>query len=525
MEKDATMEMGATMEKDATTMRNDRRKRYGVLSRLQLYKVLRKNNRLSYKRSPALEQSKVARVLMYIGAAMAAVYMLFFGVMMGMAAMEGGEPATLLVVLPVFLLIDFFVRFAIQQTPSMLVKPYMLLPIPQHSVIENFLVSSVTSGYNLLWLFLFVPYSYIIIVSGLGLKEGLIILLSGMLLIMINSQWYLMVRTLVNRSLLWWLLPAVVYAPYIILLITDNDDAFYSMGYFLGEAASSWLLPLALLAVLAGMLWLSRWMQFRFVYEEIARQEKRPGAMKHVTNFSFLERFGQTGEYLKLEVKSILRNKAIRARVIMSLALIVVLSALIAYTNIYDGVLMLNFWCYYCFAIYGMTTLVKVMGPEGNYIDLLMTQRENILLLLRAKYYFHVVILFVPLVVMMPAIIAGKFSPLMVLSYMLLSSGMLYFIMFQLAVYNKQTLPLDQKLTGKNNVESGFQLVLELSAMFVPLLLVAVLVMLFDENTAYWVLAAVGLAFTLTHQLWLRNIYVRMMRRKYQNLEGFHASR
>ena len=66
---------------------------------------------------------------------------------------------------------------------------------------------------------------------------------------------------------------------------------------------------------------------------------------------------------------------------------------------------------------------------------------------------------------------------------------------------------------------------LELSAMFIPLLLVGLFVMLFDEDTAYWLLAAVGLAFTLSHPLWLRNIYVRMMRRKYQNLEGFHASR
>ena len=404
------------------------------MNRLELYRLLRRNNRLAYKRSPALEQSKVARVLMYIGAALAAVYMLFIGVGIGMAAVENSEPSALLMVMPVFLLIDFFLRFAIQQTPSMLVKPYLLLPLPRHSVIENFLVSSAFSGYNMLWLFLFVPYAYIVVVSCMGVKEGLIILVSGMLLIMANSQWYLMIRTLVNRSLLWWLLPIAVYAPYIVMLIRNDDDAFYSLSYYLGEAVSSWWLPVALVALLAGLLWLNRWMQFRFVYEEIARQEKRPGALKHVSNFSFLEHFGQMGEYLKLEVKSILRNKAIRARVVMSLALIVVLSALIAYTDIYDAKMLLNFWCYYCFAIYGMSTLVKVMGPEGNYIDLLMTQREHILQLLRAKYYFHVVILFVPLIVMLPAIIAGKFAPLMVLAYMLLSSGMLYFIMFQLAV-------------------------------------------------------------------------------------------
>jgi hypothetical protein len=172
-----------------------------------------------------------------------------------------------------------------------------------------------------------------------------------------------------------------------------------------------------------------------------------------------------------------------------------------------------------------MTTLVKIMGPEGNYIDLLMTNKENILMLLKAKYYFHVGILFVPLLLMLPAVIAGKFSILMMLAYLLLSSGLLYFTLFQLAVYNKQTLPLNQKITGKNNVENGIQLILQMVSMFSPLILVSVLIFLASETVAYIVLIIIGLAFTLTHPIWLRHIYVRMMKRKYANLEGFTASR
>jgi hypothetical protein len=187
--------------------------------------------------------------------------------------------------------------------------------------------------------------------------------------------------------------------------------------------------------------------------------------------------------------------------------------------------MMLNFWCFYCFGLYGMTALVKIMGPEGNYIDLLMTHRENILSLLKAKYYFHVAILVVPFLLMIPAMIEGKFSLLMMVAYFLLSSGLLYFTLFQLAVYNKQTVPLNVKMTGKNNVENGIQFVIQMVAMFSPLVLVSVFIFLFNETTAYVVLAIIGLIFTLTHPIWLRHIYKRMMRRKYANLEGFHASR
>jgi hypothetical protein len=55
--------------------------------------------------------------------------------------------------------------------------------------------------------------------------------------------------------------------------------------------------------------------------------------------------------------------------------------------------------------------------------------------------------------------------------------------------------------------------------------LVALLIIIASETVAYVVLALIGLLLTLTHPLWLRNIYNRMMKRKYENMEGFHASR
>ena len=496
------------------------------MNRLLLFRLLRRNNQLSIRRSPAFEQNMIAKVLMVLGAAFAAIYLIFFGVMFGTMAHEADSANVIVLILPLLLLFDFGARFGIQQTPAMLAKPYMLLPLPRHSVIETFLLSATLSGWNMLWLCLFVPYAVIALAGGLPVASVLAVGAGGMLMVMCNSQWYLFVRTMVARSLLWWLLPAALYAAYLVpMLLDDKLSLFSRMADVVADDLPAGILLLVAALLLAGMLAINRHMQFRFVFEEIAREEKREGAMKHVTELSFLERYGQAGEYLKLEMKSIMRNKAIRARVVMSLALVVMLVAIITFTHMYDGFLMLNFWCYYCFSIYGLTALVKVMGAEGNYIDLLMTHRENILSLLRAKYYFHVAVLLVPLVLTVPAVVAGKFPVLMVVAYTLLTSGVLYFVMFQLGVYNKQTLPLNQKITGKNNVENGLQLIVELVAMFAPILLVAVLLLLFSETVAYIGIAAIGLIFTLTHPWWLRNIYERMMERKYENLEGFHASR
>ena len=497
------------------------------MNRIALYRLLRHNAKLSEKRSPALEQGKVAKVMMYIGAAFVAAYLIFLGSIFGRLAAEEDMAEMILLLLPLLLIIDFLMRFMAQQTPMVFVKPYLLMPMRSQVVLESYLLTMVTSSYNFLWLCLLLPYAYINLLAGANFWAILGIVVCGLIMVMINSQWYLLVRTLIGRSLLWWLLPIAVYGAAIglFVIMIENDGLGILSDWFYFHPWGIWVLALLLTGVLALALLLNLKVQGGFIRKELSKEQKKAKAIKHVSQFTFLERFGQAGEYLKLELKSIMRNKAIRARVFSSLFLIVMLSALITYTDMYDGKYLLNFWCYYCFAIYGMTTLTKVMCPEGNYIDLLMTQRENILLLLRAKYYFHVAILLVPLIIMLPAVIAGKFTLLMMLAYLLLTSGLSYFIMFQLAVYNKQTLPLDAKLTGKNNVESGLQLIIELVGMFLPLLLVGVLLAMCSEEVTYIIMALLGLVLTIAHPLWLRNIYLRMMQRKYQNLEGFHASR
>jgi len=468
----------------------------------------------------------VGKVMAVIGGGFMIIYLIFFGVMFSVIANEGDVPGLLLVIMPLLMLLDFGIRFAFQQTPTMLVKPYLLLPMSRKAVIENFLISSVFSGYNFLWLCMLLPYCFIVWAGGASLLSMLALLLSGMLLVMINSQWYLLIRTLVARSLLWWVVPVVAYAFYFVPMYFDDKwKVFDKVSDFVGENGASWLVTALCFLTLLVFVWFNRWLQFRYVLEEVSNEQKAPAALKNVSQFTFLERFGEIGEYLKLEMKSILRNKAIRSRVLMSLGLVVMLSLIITFSDMYNGFMMLNFWCYYCFGIYSMTTLVKIMSPEGNYIDLLMVHRENILSLLKAKYYFHVGVLIVPFLLMLPAVFAGKFSILMMLAYMFLSSGLLYFILFQLAVYNKQTLPLDQKMTGKNNMENGLQLLLEMVGMFLPIVLVALFLLLFSETVAYLLLIGIGLFFTVLHPLWLRNVYVRMMSRKYENLEGFHASR
>lgn len=492
------------------------------MNKIQLLRLLRKNIKLSDKRSPIFEQNKWAKGIAYFMAALFVFYLLLYGIIIGMAA--DGEAGTIITAMIVILPIDFLLRFIFQTTPAMQAKPYIMLPISKYSVIECFLISSHISGFNFLWLGMFIPFSIIILCAGAEFWTTLMVLVMSELLIILNSQIYLFFRTLINRNVLWFLAALALYViPYIPTIIVPKEKTFEHTIDFIDKFNTAWWLLPIILIFIAGVFFVNRHLQFKYVYEEISKKKEKE--LKNVSQFAFFERFGIIGEYLKIELKSNIRNKTMKQRCIMSFCLVAMFSVLIAYTDIYDNPMMTNFWCLYCFAIFGMTTLIKIMGQEGNYIDLLMTQKENILALLKAKYWFYSAVLIVPFVIMLPAVFTGKFTILMLFAYMLLMAGFLHFIIFQLAVYNKQTLPLQQKVTGKGNMENGMQIVIELFALFGPGIIIGVGYLLVGITATYIFMCVLGLAFIATHHLWLRNIYNRMMKRRYENIEGFHDTR
>ena len=198
------------------------------MNRFKLYRLLRKNTTLSYKRSPVFEQNKWAKGLTYFGAGLLALYMIMYGCLIAMTA--EGEAGRMISLMPIILAIDFLFRFVIQTTPGMMVKPYILLPISRYSAIECFLLSSHLSGYNFLWLCMFVPYSIILIFAGAGFWPIVLELICCVLLIILNSQVYLFFRTLINRKVVWFLAAVAVYSiPFLPWILRLDRKGFERM--------------------------------------------------------------------------------------------------------------------------------------------------------------------------------------------------------------------------------------------------------------------------------------------------------
>jgi hypothetical protein len=495
----------------------------------QLYRSLRHNSKLSERRNPMFERNRFAKGMIYFMMAFWAVYLILIGI--GLTPMfrdirPGMEPYHLFNGGMVFLLaIDFWLRFMMQQTPSQEIKSYALLPIKRNFLLNTFLVQRMLDTYNLFWFFLLVPFACMAMFTKLGVMAIIGFLLGWWLLIVMNSQFYLFCRTLINHKMVWLVLPLAFYGLLAGLFFGVDHPSFYRLcmdwgeGFFLFNPLS-YLIVLAFIAVLFVA---NRRLSAVMVYGELSKVEQVK--LKHVSEFTFLERFGQIGEYLKLEMKCSMRCSMVKKRFITGILLIVMFCGMLTFSEAYDSYFMKNFICIYCYAVLGMMTLTQVMGFEGNYIDGLMSRKESILSLLKAKYYFNCIVMILPFLLILPAIFAGKVTWLMSVTFAFLTTGPIYFTFFQLAPYNKQTIPLNNKFISKGNMNNRTQTLVSLGTFFLPLLLVKLLQLALGPTWGLVVLLAIGIGFTVTNGIWMRGAYRRFMKHRYGNMEGFRATR
>ena len=495
---------------------------------MNLFLELRRHGRLADKRHPMYEKSRFARFWMYFMAVFWAGYLIFIGTMLAFGLEDAPmEPYHILNSGLVFILaLDFLMRFPFQKTPTQEVKPYLLLPVRRNRLIDFLLIRSGLSGFNFIWMFLFVPFAFITVMKFYGLWGVLTYYLGIWLLMVLNNYWFLLCRTLLGERIWWVLLPVAVYGGLALGMFLPDDSPVFDWSLELGEGfitGNVWAF-LALLAGIGLMWWVNSRVIRRLIYDELNKTEDSTVRVKKLSEYKFLDRYGLVGEYMRLELKLMLRNKICRKSLITIVCAVAVISAVIGFTDIYDGALS-EFWVLYNYVIVTLLSFSTLMGYEGNYMDGLMTRRESIFALLRAKYALYTAALIVPFLLMLPGVVTGKQTLLQSVSWLLFTAGPVSFCFFQVAVYNNRTVDLNAKMTARSNQGTGLQQIMAFAAFFLPAVVYAPLGLVFGETVARWALIALGLGFILTSRLWIRNVYRRLMQRRYQNMEGFRDSR
>ena len=493
---------------------------------MNLFLELRRHARLADKRHPMYEKSRFTRFWMYLMAIFWAGYLIFIGITFALGLEDAPtEPYHILNSGLAFVLaLDFLMRFPFQRTPTQEVKPYLLLPVRRNRLIDFLLIRSGLSGFNFIWLFMFLPFALLTVTKFYGLWGVLTYCAGIWLLMLLNNYWYLLCRTLLGERIWWVLLPLAVYGGLGVGMFLPEDSPVFDWFRDLGEGFITGNAPafLGVLAAIALLWWVDSRVIRRLIYSELNKTEDTTVEVKKLSEYKFLDRYGMTGEYMRLELKLMLRNKVCRKSLISIVIVIFLFSAMISFWDVYQ---IRDFWVMYNYVIVSLLAFSTLMGYEGNYMDGLMTRRESLFALLRAKYVLYNLVLLLPFLLMLAGVVTGKLSLLQILGWGLFTAGVVNFGFFQLAVYNNRTVDLNAKMTSRNNAGTGLQQLASFGAFALPWVVYLPLQVFFDSTVAYWGLIVLGLAFILTSRLWIGNVYKRLMRRRYQNMEGFRDSR
>ena len=117
-------------------------------------------------------------------------------------------------------------------------------------------------------------------------------------IVILNALWYMLVRTLVNQKIWWWVLPLAVYgaAIGIPMLVYGVEKGFIKLVEFIFDYGFSWACAVVVVALICILFVVNSWLSRRLADSEVAAEEEK--TFSPTTRFSVLEQFGMIGEYL-----------------------------------------------------------------------------------------------------------------------------------------------------------------------------------------------------------------------------------
>ena len=488
----------------------------------RLYRLIRRNDRLELRRHPALAANVASRIIL----GLAGVY--WAGLMlMGGWSMARMDDAFFYIhrLFPLLLAADFLMRFSLPSISKRL-KPYLLLPVGRRRVIGAFLLRHALHWMNLLWMPFFLTFALHAVLPSMGVLPAVSYLVGIWLLFVANGFWFQLCRLLCIERVLWVLLPLAVAGGLVALEFQCGHvvtDAALQLADGFVWFSPWWSFP-AVIVVLALLVYAQLILEDRFLYGMFSyrKDNRRRG---RVAQFGFFSRFGTVGEYMQLETKLHLRNRVPR-RNLLNAIIIVLLWTFNAASGAYKGIVIQDAIIISSFSFFGLIVSSGFFAFEGHYMDGLVCWRDTLYKLLIADYYFLLLALLVPLSVLgiLMAVGSTPFSAWQMVACMVFAAGFMNQVVMRMVLYNTVTMPLHEVVMKDRGGVSWQRYVLLTVVLLLPIPVVWLLNLCFGEGR-YVALLAIGLVFAVTHRIWLRQIYRRFMKTRYERMEKLRITR
>ncbi len=269
----------------------------------------------SFVRAASFKTNLVFRILMIFGALYMMAVFLFLGIGTFFMIEKAGMGDPLFVVnryMIYYLLIDLYLRFVLQKMPILNIKPLLCLPVSKKKVVTFTLGKTVISFFNWSQGFLFIPFSIVLLYQGYN-PLGILTWHVGLIALFYCNNF---INVLMNNK------DSVFYpvAGVILLLgilqyygLFDITQISGPLFHTLYQQPLTALLPWI---VLIGLYFISTSYFRKNMYLDAGLATRN--AVAKTEDYTWLNRFGNLGTFLKNDIKLIRRNKRSKTAVIMS---------------------------------------------------------------------------------------------------------------------------------------------------------------------------------------------------------------
>ena len=483
----------------------------------------------AFLRHPMFERNLALKIFMFIIFLFLGVELLAMGFFLDTLLLEVGTYTYAIDVfnsLWVYLFVfDFLIKYLFKQNQSMQIASYLALPVKRNRLFNFLLTKEFSNIWNLYFLFLLIPFAFKAITPYWNFGIALLYILFFYSICIGNSLLVNIANNLLKRNGWFFFLPFVIVAAIIGLpffVDVNYGDYTYRLGeMLLDNNGMVWVAQLLILAVL----W---WCNLRLMRGQlyVEMQGKKASGAASFSGLSFLDRLGELGEFINLELKMLARSKRLRSQLYAIVFLIVYYFFMIytAHTMFTESTFMLVFFTMFTIGGLGLIMSQYMFMAESSFFDGLMSRRHNLQNMVKGKYLLYVSYGVIMALFMLIPVFSGKLDLLFLISVFFYTIGFLFFLMFQNAVYNKTYFDLFDSGMFNWKGTSGNMILVTMLGMFIPVVLVQIVSGLFGQTVTYYFMLVVGLGFTLTANRWLDWTYNRFLKRKYKNMEGFRSN-
>ena len=420
-----------------------------------------------------------------------------------------------------YYLVDFVLRFKFQTISLLDIQHYLFLPFSKKKLFHFPLISSIFSFFNVLAFLLLLPFFFVHVIQEYAVVESIVwfcYIYGGILTVNFLS---LGVKFIFSKKAF---LAILLFTAVIVLLTLENRGVIaLSKGYFwLVNSAMHhpWMVVFPILFVVGA---------YRFTYHLLhknrydeALSSKKATSNKIIT-FQFLEKYGNLGHLIMLELKFILRNK--KTKSMLFIGIFFLFYGLMFYGNEIVNIYSFKIIFVGLFMCSGFITNIGQIALSGysSHFDGLMTLALPIKTLFRVKYIIYALAMILSYLLTLPYYFLDAKIPFVNLTLLVYGLGTFPYLYFYVANFKYQ--PFDISQNKKFDIQ-GFNFrnfIPLIPILLVPYLIHGICFLFGDVLYTYYILTGLGILGIATNSYWLGVIERKFHEQKYKLAEGFRS--